>query len=150
MVKPIPEQYHSITPYLIVRGAARAIDFYKEAFGAMEVMRMPGPDGRIGHAEIRIGDSVVMLADEHPENGFVGPETRGGSTFSLMLYVENVDDVVARAVAAGATLTRPVADQFYGDRTGGVKDPFGHDWYIATHVEDVSAEEMQRRAQSHA
>jgi PhnB protein len=144
-VKPIPEGYHRVTPYLVVDGAADAIAFYKAAFGATEVMRMPAPDGRIGHAEIKIGDSIVMLADGSPEMGYKSPRTLGGSPISLLLYVEDVDRVVDRAVAAGAKLTRPVADQFYGDRTGGIEDAWGHQWYVATHVEDVSPEEMKRR-----
>ena len=145
-VKPIPEGYHTATPYLIVGDGARALEFYKQAFGATELFRMAGPDGRIGHAEIKIGDSPIMLADEHPEMNARSPRTLGGSPVSLVLYVEDVDAVVEQAVAAGAKLTRPVANQFYGDRTGGVEDPFGHVWYIATHVEDVSPEELQRRA----
>ena len=145
-VKPIPEGYHSVTPYLIVDGGGRAIEFYKQAFGATEVFRMDGPDGKIAHAEIKIGDSHVMLGDESPEMGSRGPGAFGGSPVTLMLYVEDVDAVVNRAVEAGAELTRPVANQFYGDRTGGLKDPFGHAWYIATHVEDVPYEELQKRA----
>lgn len=145
-VRPIPEGYHSVTPYLIVDGAAKAIEFYEQAFGASVQFRMDGPDGRVGHAELKIGDSYVMLADEHPEMGARGPKTVGGSPISLLLYVEDVDAIVERAVEAGAKLTRPVADQFYGDRTGSVEDPFGHAWYVATHVEDVSSEEMKRRA----
>ncbi|HEX8070644.1 MAG TPA: VOC family protein [Pyrinomonadaceae bacterium] len=145
-VKPIPEGYHTVTPYLIVGDAARAIEFYKEAFGATELFRMAGPDGRVGHAEIRIGDSHVMLSDEHPQMNARGPQSFGGSPVSFVLYVEDVDAAVERAVAAGAKLVRPVADQFYGDRTGGVEDPFGHAWYIATHIEDVAPEELQRRA----
>ena len=145
-VKPIPEGYHSVTPYLIVEGGARAIEFYKQAFGATELFRMEGPDGKIAHAEIKIGDSHVMLGDESPEMGARGPRAFGGSPVSLMLYVEDVDATVGRAVEAGAELTRPVANQFYGDRTGGVKDPFGHAWYIATHVEDVPHDELQKRA----
>jgi PhnB protein len=145
-VKPIPEGYHTVTPYLIVRNAARAIEFYKKAFGATELMRMAEPSGRIGHAEIRIGDSPIMLADEVPEMGFRSPESFGGSPVSILLYVEEVDAVFNQAVAAGAKVQRPVADQFYGDRTGGVTDPFGHTWYIATHKEDVSPEEMRKRA----
>jgi len=144
-VKPIPENYHRVTPYLIVDGAADAIAFYKAAFGATEIMRMPAPEGRIGHAEIKIGDSIVMLADGSAEMGYKSPHTLGGSPISLLLYVEDVDRVVDRAVAAGAKLTRPVADQFYGDRTGGIEDAWGHQWYVATHVEDVSPEEMKRR-----
>ena len=145
-VNHIPEGYHSVTPYIIVGDGARALEFYKQAFGAVEVLRMDGPDGKIGHAEIKIGDSHVMLADEHPEMGARSPQSFGGSPVSLMVYVEDVDATVERAVEAGAQLTRPVADQFYGDRTGGVTDPFGHSWYIATHVEDVPADELQRRA----
>ena len=145
-VNHIPDGYHSVTPYIIVNDGARAIEFYKQAFGATEVFRMDGPDGRIGHAEIKIGDSHVMLADEHPEMGARSPLSIGGSPVSLVVYVEDVDAVVSRAVEAGAELTRPVADQFYGDRTGGLKDPFGHAWYIATHVEDVPVEELQKRA----
>jgi PhnB protein len=145
-VKAIPEGYHTVTPYLVVDGAARAIEFYKEAFGAKELFRMAGPDGQVGHAEIMIGDSHVMLSDEHPQMNARGPQSFGGSPVSFVLYVADVDASVERAVAAGAKLTRPVADQFYGDRTGGVEDPFGHAWYIATHIEDVSPEELQRRA----
>lgn len=147
-VKPIPEGYHSVTPYLIIRGAAKALAFYKLAFGATEKLRMEAPDGRISHAEILIGDSTLMLADEHPEIGAKSPESWGGSPVSLMLYVENVDQVFAQAVKAGAAVERPLADQFYGDRTGGLKDPFGHVWYVATHIEDVSPEEMDRRAKA--
>jgi PhnB protein len=146
MTKPIPDGYHAVTPYLIVSGGAKALDFYREAFGAVERLRIPGPAGRIGHAEIVIGGSCIMLADEHPEIDAVGPHTVGGSPVGLHLYVEDVDAVVARAVAAGATLTRPVADQFYGDRIGGITDPFGHRWWIATRKEDLSSEELQRRA----
>jgi PhnB protein len=146
MVKPIPDGYHTVTPYLALRDAARAIEFYKKAFGAKEELRILGPGGKIGHAEIVIGDSHIMLADEHPERGHLGPQSRGGSTVSIMLYLENVDAVVERAVAAGAKLLMPVADQFYGDRMGGLEDPFGQVWYVATHTEDVPAEEMQRRA----
>ena len=145
-VKPIPEGYHTATPYLIVKDAARAIEFYKKAFGATELMRMPGAGGKIGHAEIKIGDSPIMLADEVPGMGFRSPESLGGSPISILLYVEDVDVVFSEALAAGAKVQRPVADQFYGDRTGGVTDPFGHVWYIATHKEDVSPEEMKKRA----
>jgi len=144
--KPIPDGYHTATPYLIVNDAALAIEFYKEAFGATELLRMAKPDGKIGHAEIRIDDSTIMLADEFPEMGARSPQSFGGSPVSIFLYVENVDAVFAQTVAAGAVVQRPVADQFYGDRMGGVKDPFGHAWYIATHVEDVSPEEMRKRA----
>jgi PhnB protein len=146
MVQPIPEGWHSLAPYLIIKGAAEAIVFYEAAFGARELSRLAGKEGRIGHAEIRIGDSIVMLADEHPEIGALSPKTIGGSPVSLHLYVEDVDAVVARAVAAGATLIRPVADQFYGDRTGGVEDPFGYRWFIATRKEDLTPEEIGRRA----
>jgi PhnB protein len=146
MVQPIPEGYHSITPYLIVKGGARAIDFYKRAFGATELFRMDGPNGTVGHAEIKIGNSVVMLADEHPQMGARSPETIGGTPVSLLLYVENVDQVVERAVKEGAKLQQPIENKFYGDRMGGVADPFGHTWYLATHVEDVSPDEMQKRA----
>ena len=145
-VKPIPEGYHSITPYLAVRGAANAIEFYKKAFGAKELFRMPQPDGRIGHAEIKIGDSPVMLADEFPEMGVVGPESRGGTTVGLLIYVNDVDAVTRQAIAAGAKVDRPVEDKFYGDRAGTFIDPFGHKWTIATHKEDVSEEELKRRA----
>jgi len=141
-----PAGYHTLTPYLIVAGAARAIEFYRSAFGAREVMRLPGPDGRIGHAEIMIGDSKVMLADEHPEIGARGPIAIGGTPVTLHLYVADADAVVARALAAGATLKRAVADQFYGDRMGGVVDPFGHVWWLATRKEDLSADELRRRA----
>ncbi len=146
-VKPIPEGYTAVTPYLIVDGAAAAIDFYKKVFGAKEVMRMPGPDGRIGHAELTIGGAHVMLADENPDMNARSPKSVGGSPISLVLYVEEVDKTVDRAVRAGAKVKRPVADQFYGDRTGGIEDPFGHQWYVATHIEDVSPEEMKKRAQ---
>ncbi|MGH9682691.1 MAG: VOC family protein [Candidatus Acidiferrales bacterium] len=145
-VKPIPEGYHTATPYLIIKGAADAIEFYKKAFGATELMRMPGPGGKIGHAEIKIGDSPIMLADEAPEMNARSPQSFGGSPISILLYVEDVDAVFNRAVAAGAKVERPVADQFYGDRIGGLTDPFGHVWYISTHKEDVSPEEMKKRA----
>ncbi len=145
-VKPIPDGYHSVTPYLVVKGAAEAIDFYKKVFGAVEVMRMPQPDGRIGHAELRIGDSHVMLADEFPEMEVVGPGTLGNTSVGLLLYVDDVDKTVERAVGLGAMIKKPVADQFYGDRNGTIEDPFGHKWTVAVHVEDVSPEEMERRA----
>jgi PhnB protein len=145
-VRPVPEGYHTVIPYLCIKGAADALEFYKKAFGATEVMRMPQPDGRIGHADIRIGDSHVMLADEFPEMGFKSPRTFGGSPAQLALYVEDVDTFVDRAVKAGAKLTRPIENQFYGDRAGAVEDPYGHTWHIATHVEDVPPDEMQRRA----
>ena len=145
-VKPIPDGYHSVTPYLYIDGAARAIDFYKQALGAVEVMRLETSAGKIGHAEIKIGDSHVMLADEFPDMGARGPHTIGGTAVGLMVYLPDVDVVVDRAVKAGATLERPVENKFYGDRTGGIIDPFGHRWYIATHVEDVPPEEMEKRA----
>jgi PhnB protein len=145
-VRPIPEGYHSITPYLAVDGAAAAIEFYKKAFGATEVMRMPAPGGKVGHAEIRIGDSRVMLADEYPDMGFRSPKAYGGSPLGLHLYVEDVDAVARQAVAAGAREVKPVKDQFYGDRTGSFEDPFGHVWHIATHKEDVPEDELKRRA----
>jgi PhnB protein len=144
-VNYIPQGYHTATPYLIVKGAASAIDFYKQAFGATELMRFPGPGGSIGHAEIRIGDSPIMLADEMPQMGYRSPTALGGSPVSVMLYVPDVDKVVDRAVKAGAKLEKPVADQFYGDRNGTIHDPFGHVWTVSTHKEDVSPEEMQRR-----
>ncbi len=146
--KPIPDGYHALTPYLVVKGAARAIEFYERAFGATVLFRMDRPDGRVGHSELRIGDSRLMLADEFPEVGARGPEAIGGSPVTLFLYVEDVDATVARAVAAGARLTRPVENQFYGDRNGGLTDPFGHVWLVATHVEDVPPEELRRRAEA--
>jgi PhnB protein len=145
MAKPIPDGFHTVTPYLIVNGAARALEFYKKAFGATELMRMPGPEGKVMHAEIKIGDSPIMLADEFPEMGARSPQALGGCPVSLMLYVDDVDARFNQAVAAGATVQRPVKDQFYGDRTGTLVDPFGHIWSIATHKEDVPPEEMQKR-----
>ena len=148
MVQPIPAGYHSVTPYLMVRDGAKAIAFYKQAFGAEEVMRFEGPPGRIAHAEVKIGDSHVMLADEQPDEGHVGPQTLGGAGVSLMLYVNDVDATFAKAVAAGATSKRAVADQFYGDRLGTLVDPFGHVWSIATHKEDLSMDEVKRRMEN--
>jgi len=142
----IPKGYNSVTPYLVVKGAAKAIEYYKKVFGATEVVRMPDPSGRIGHAELEIGGSHVMLADEFPEMGHQGPLTLGNSPVSILLYVEDVDSTVARAVSDGAHILKPVADQFYGDRMGFIQDPFGHRWGIATHKEDVSPEEMKERA----
>lgn len=142
--KAIPEGYHSVTPYLIVDGAGDAIRWYGEAFGAETVLTMPMGD-RMGHAEIRIGDSVVMLSDEWPEHGMLGPKARGGPTSSLMIYVEDSDAAFDRAVKAGATVERPVENQFYGDRSGTLIDPFGHRWTISTHVEDLSEAELQER-----
>lgn len=143
-VNPIPEGYHSVTPYLVIDGAADAIRFYSEAFGATEVLRMPMGD-RVAHAEIKIGDSHVMLSDEWPDMNLLGPAKRGGATASLMVYVTDVDAAFKRALGAGATQERPVADQFWGDRMGTLVDPYGHRWTLATHIEDVSAEEMSRR-----
>jgi PhnB protein len=145
-VQPIPAGYQEVTPYLSIRGAAQAIAFYKKAFGAKELMRMPGPEGKLGHAEIRIGASRVMLSDEYEPMQFLGPQSRGGTTVHLHVYVKNVDAMAKRAVAAGAKLMRPVQDQFYGDRTGTLEDPFGHVWHLATHVEDVPPKEMKKRA----
>lgn len=144
-VKPIPDGYHSLTPYIIVKGAEKAIEFYKQAFGGTERMRLQSPDGKVGHAELDIGDSVLMLADEHPEMGAVGPETVGGSPVSLLIYCENVDEVFQRAISLGAVEVRPINDQFYGDRSGVLKDPFGHQWSIATHIEDVTPEQIAER-----
>ena len=144
-VQPIPKGYHTVTPYLIIDGAAKAIDFYKKAFGATEIMRMPGPNGKIGHAEIKIGDSPIMLSDECPEANAISPNTLSGSSVSILIYVEKVDDVFKAAIDAGATETSAVQDKFYGDRMGSLKDPFGHIWHIGTHIEDVSPEEMENR-----
>lgn len=144
--KPIPDGYHTVTPYLIVDGAARAIEFYVRAFNAKESMRMPGPGDKIMHAEIKIGTSPIMLADEFPKSNALSPKSTGGSPVILMLYVEDVDALFAQALAAGARVERAVQDQFYGDRTCTVIDPFGHRWTIATHIEDVSRDEIDRRA----
>ena len=149
MAKPIPEGYHSVTPYLIIKGATEGIDFYKKAFGATELFRMPAPGGKIGHAEIKIGDSPIMLADESPEMGYKSPQSLGGSPISIMIYVTDVDTVFKQAIAAGGKEQRPVKDQFYGDRSGTLEDPFGHVWHVATHKEDVSPEEMERRMKSY-
>jgi PhnB protein len=145
-VNPIPDGYSTVTPYLCIRGAAAAIEFYTQAFGASEIMRMAGPSGKVGHAELQIGSSRIMLADEHPEMGFRSPQTIGGTPVTIHLYVPDVDEVVKRAVAAGATLTRPVKDEFYGDRSGGLTDPFGHSWHVSTHTEDLTPEEIMARA----
>jgi len=147
-IKPIPEGYHTATPYLVIKSAAKAIEFYKEAFGATELTRLAAPDGSVMHAEIKIGDSPIMLSDECPAYNSLSPLTIGGTAVSIVLYVEEVDTVVNRAVAAGATVLMPVADQFWGDRMGTVADPFGHKWSIATHIEDVSAEEISTRAKA--
>jgi len=147
MVNPVAEGYTAVTPYLCVRGAADAIDFYTKMFGAKERMRMPQPDGKIGHSELVIRDAVVMLSDEFTDMGVLSPQSLGGSPVTLNVYVDDVDAVVERAVAAGATLDRPVENRFYGDRSGQIVDPWGHRWSIATHVEDVPPDEMQRRAE---
>jgi|ERR1043166_4637086 PhnB protein len=149
-VKPIPEGYHSVTPYLIIDGAAEGIEFYKKAFGAVELFRFPTPDGKIGHAEIKIGDSQIMVADAYPDMGYNGPKSLGGSPVSLMIYIEDVDAVFNAAVQAGATVKEAVSDKFYGDRLGTVIDPFGHVWHLSTHKEDVPLEEMERRAKAAA
>lgn len=148
-VTPIPEGYHSVTPYLIINGAAAAIDFYKRAFGATELMRMPTPEGKIAHAEIRIGDSAIMLADESPEMGHRSPKALGGTGVSLMIYLDDVDETFKRAIANGAKELQPLKNQFYGDRSGTLQDPYGHVWTIATHVEDVPPDEMERRAKEY-
>jgi PhnB protein len=144
-VKAIPDGFHNVTPYLYLRGAAGAIEFYKSVFGAAEIMRMPGPDGRIMHAEIKIGDSIVMLADENPSMGIMSPQTIGGFSGGLHLYVEDADAVIRKAVESGAKQLHPIKDQFYGDRSGTLLDPFGHMWSVATHIEDVPPEEMRKR-----
>ena len=147
-VRPIPEGYSSVTPYLIVSGAARAIDYYKLAFDATEIMRFEGPGGTIAHAELQIGDSRIMLGDESPQMGHKSPQTLGGSSVGLMIYVKDVDPVFERAVNAGGEEVRPLQNQFYGDRSGTLNDPFGHQWTIATHVEDVAQDEMKRRMEA--
>jgi PhnB protein len=147
-VKPIPEGYHTVTPYLAVDDAAEAIEYYRRAFGANERVRMAASDGRIGHAELEIGDSLVMLSDPFPQATTRSPKELGGTSVSVFMYVEDVDAIVKRAVDAGATITMEVADQFWGDRFGSVQDPFGHSWSIATHVEDVPPEEMAERAKA--
>jgi PhnB protein len=149
-VKAVPEGYHTATPYLVVRGAAQAIDFYKKALGAEEVMRMPSPDGKIGHAELRIGDSVIFLADESPQGPYKAPQTLGGSSGGIMLYLEDVDKSFKRALDAGAKVSKPLEDMFWGDRYGAIADPFGHVWSLATHKEDVSPAEMEKRSQEYA
>jgi len=144
-VPPIPAGYHAVTAYLGIKGAAEAIEFYKRAFGATELLRMPGPEGKVGHAELKIGDSHVMLAEESPDMDFLGPRSRGGTTVQLHLYVPDVDAPVQNAVSAEGKLTRAVEDKFYGDRAGTIEDPYGHVWYVATHTEDVPPKEMKRR-----
>jgi|ERR1019366_5106548 PhnB protein len=145
--KPIPQGHRSVTPYLTLNDAARAIDFYKRAFGAREVIRMDGPNGKIGHAEIEIGDSMIMLGDEMPGSGCRSPHSLGGTTAGIFLYVENVDTLFNQAVSAGAEVESPLADMFWGDRYGRLRDPFGHSWSVATHKEDVAPEEMAKRMQ---
>ncbi len=144
-VQPIPDGYHSITPYLILKGAANAIEFYQKAFGAAEFMRLDGPGGSVAHAEIQIGDSRIMLADECPDMNALAPQSPGSSGVGICLYVENVDEIVQQAIDAGAKVQRPLADQFYGDRSATLEDPFGHVWTVATHIEDVPPEEIDRR-----
>lgn len=146
MVNPIPDGYPRVNPYLIVDGGAEAIDFYKSVFDASERMRMGGADGKVGHAELEIGNSVIMLADEHPEMDARGPMTVGGTPVSLHVYVEDADSVFERAIEAGAEALCPVEDKFYGDRSGSFEDPFGHRWHVATHVEDIPPDEMSKRA----
>jgi PhnB protein len=147
-VKPIPEGYPRVTPYLCVDGASAAIDFYSAVFGATERMRMPAPDGKVAHAELQFGDSVVALSDEYPELGARSPKAFGGSPVTMSVYVEDVDAIFERALKAGAKALRPVEDQFYGDRSGQFEDPFGHRWSVGTHIEEVSPEEMAKRAQA--
>lgn len=147
-VKFKPDQYHTATPYLTVRGAAQALEFYQQAFGAKELFRIDDSSGRIGHAEIQIGDSLIMVSDEYPDMGCVGPETLGGTAVSLLIYVEDCDAVYDKAVKAGAHPARPLQNMFYGDRSGTVKDPFGHQWMIATHIEDIAPDELMRRARA--
>jgi PhnB protein len=144
-VKPIPDRYPRVTPYLHVDGAGAAIEFYEKVFGAEERVRMPAPDGKVGHAELQLGDSIIMLADEFPEMGVLSPKTIGGSPVTISVYVEDVDAVFEAALAAGATSLRRVENQFYGDRSGQFDDPFGHRWNVATHVEDVPPDEMEKR-----
>ncbi|MCK6447450.1 MAG: VOC family protein [Planctomycetes bacterium] len=144
--KPVPDGYHTVTPYLIVDGAKAALEFYRAAFGAEVLFRIEAPGGKLGHAEIQLGDSRIMLADEYPPLGARGPKSIGGSPITLTLYVEDCDAVFERAIQAGAKVIRPLADQFYGDRIGGLEDPFGHHWYVATHQEDLTPEEITRRA----
>jgi PhnB protein len=147
-VKAIPHGHRTVTPYLAVKGAVKALEFYKQAFGATETYKLMMPDGRVGHAEIRLGDSLIMLSDEFPEFGGKAPDTLGGTPVNLHLYVEDVDAFVKRALDAGATERKPVTDQFYGDRSGQLEDPFGHLWWVATHKEDVPPDEMQQRVEA--
>lgn len=143
--KPIPDGYHTVTPYLVMDGAAEALEFYKQAFGASELMRMDAPGGKLGHAEIKIGNSPIMLADEVPEMGYRGPRALGGTPVSILLYVDDADRLFHQAVSAGARVVKPLQDQFYGDRSGTVEDPFGHVWTLATHKEDLTPAEIQQR-----
>jgi PhnB protein len=145
--KAIPDGYHGATPYLCIKGAEKALEFYQKAFGAKEVMRMGEPGGKIGHAEIKIGDALVMLSDEFPDFGNLSPQSIGGTAVTMMIYVEDVDGFVNKAIAAGAKVLRPVESQFYGDRMGLLEDPFGHRWYFATHIEDVPPDEMKKRSE---
>jgi PhnB protein len=147
-VKPIPDGHHTVTPYLAIKNAAKALEFYETAFGAAVRYKLLMPDGRVGHAEIELGDSVIMLADEFPEYGGKAPQTLGGSPVSIHLYVEDVDAFVKRALAAGARERKPVEDQFYGDRSGQLEDPFGHLWWVATHKEDVAPQELDKRVRA--
>jgi PhnB protein len=147
-VKPIPEGYHSLNAYIAVDDAAAAIEYYSEVFGAKERLRMDGPDGKIGHAELQIGDSVLMLADPNPQSNYTPPKELGGTSAGLLLYVEDVDSVVMKATEAGATLTMPIEDMFWGDRFGQITDPFGHGWQIATHKEDLTEEEIAERSKA--
>jgi len=149
-VQAIPKGYSSVTPYLAIQGAAEAIDFYKKVFGALELMRMPGPQGKLGHVEIKVGDSKIMLADESEQMNFRSPRAHGGTPVHIMVYVKDVDATVAKAIEAGAKMMREVQDMFYGDRTGSFEDPFGHFWHIATHVRDVSMKELKRAAEEMA
>ena len=144
-VNSVPSRYHTVTPYLLINGASDAIAFYIRVFGAEEITRLTAPDGRIGHAEIRVGTATSMIADEHPEMDFLGPKSRGGTTVSLLIYVDHADHVFREALDAGATELRPLCDQFYGDRSGSVTDPWGHVWSIATHLEDISPAELRQR-----
>ena len=146
-VKPVPQGYHTATPYLTIKNAARALDFYKKAFGAQEVARMDAPDGKVAHAEIKVGDSMIMIAEEMPGSGNRSPESLGGTTASIFLYVDNADAIFDRAVSAGAQVETALADMFWGDRYGRLKDPYGHSWGVATHKEDVAPAEMEKRMQ---
>ncbi|HWC99425.1 MAG TPA: VOC family protein [Candidatus Sulfopaludibacter sp.] len=146
-VKPVPTNFHTVTPYLTMNDTARALEFYKRAFGAQEVMRMDGPGGTIGHAEIKIGDSIIMLGDEMPGSGTRAPQAAGSTTVAIMLYVDDADEVYNQAVSAGAQVEQPLQDMFWGDRYGRLKDPFGHSWAVATHIEDVAPAEMTKRMQ---